>query len=304
MIKTPEKNSGMAAVFVLMMVDGLHFVFARMLLPHVSPEISAFYVLLIGTIEVGIYTLVTGKLHLSTFKKNIWVFLLIGFLVATSTNINYEAVAFVDAGTASLLNEVSIIFGLLFGLMWLKEKFSTPQLWGSLLAIAGVFVINYQSGDYLRLGSLMILCGSFMYAAHAAITKRYASEINLGEFFFFRLLSTSTFLFLFSLGRGALALPKAEAWPYLILAATVDIGISRTLYYVALRKLNVSFLSVLLTLSPVVTILWSLLLFGETPGKQQLIGGAAVIAGVMLVTYYRYKKSEKKIEPKTAQPVE
>ena len=151
----PEKssaNTGLLAVFILMLVDGLHFVFARMLLPHISPNVSAFYVLLIGTIEIGLFALITGKLRWKTFKNNLWFFLAIGFLVAISTNINYEAVAFVDAGTASLLSQVSIIFGLLFGLFWLKERFNKIQIWGSLIAIAGVFAMNYQSGDYLRLG--------------------------------------------------------------------------------------------------------------------------------------------------------
>ena len=123
-----------------------------------------------------------------------------------------------------------------------------------------------------------------MYAAHTAITKKFGERIDFIEFFFFRLLSTSFFLFMISFSRGALELPKAEAWPYLLLTASVDIVVSRSLYYVALRKLNVSLLSILLTLSPVITIIWSFLLFREIPGSQQLFGGIAVIAGVMLIT--------------------
>ena len=42
---------------LLLLIDSLHFVFARALLPHISPWVSAMYVLAIGTLEVGIYRL-------------------------------------------------------------------------------------------------------------------------------------------------------------------------------------------------------------------------------------------------------
>jgi drug/metabolite transporter (DMT)-like permease len=51
-----------------------------------------------------------------------------------------------------------------------------------------------------------------------------------------------------------------------------------------LRRLSLTFHTIILTLSPVITILWSLFLFAEWPMRQGMIGGAAVIAGVAIVT--------------------
>ena len=104
------------------------------------------------------------------------------------------------------------------------------------------------------------------------------------DFFFFRLLCTTGVLFVFAVGRQALAWPSAKAWPLLVLVGTVDVVVSRTLYYVALRRLRLSILSVVLTLSPVVAVGWSLLLFDTFPTRQQLLGGVAVILGVLVVT--------------------
>jgi len=67
-------------------------------------------------------------------------------------------------------------------------------------------------------------------------------------------------------------------------AGTVDVVLSRVLYYVALRRLKMSIHTIILTLSPMLTILWSVILFSEKPSAQAFIGGAAVIAGVLLVT--------------------
>jgi drug/metabolite transporter (DMT)-like permease len=54
-----------------------------------------------------------------------------------------------------------------------------------------------------------------------------------------------------------------------------------------LRRVRMSFHAIILTMSPVVAILWSLLLFRETPTIQGFMGGAAVIAGVIIVTLSR-----------------
>jgi drug/metabolite transporter (DMT)-like permease len=245
------------------------------------------YVLAIGTIEVGVFVLIRGGLHFKVLKRHLWLFLVIGFLVATSTNINYEAVAFIDPGTASLLAETYILFGVVFGVFWLRDKLYPTQIAGALVALAGVFFFTFQHGDYMRTGSLLILSSAFMYAVHAAIAKRYGGSVEFLDFFFFRLLFTSGFLLVFALGRRALVWPSPTTWLLLALVATVDVVVSRTLYYVALRRLNMSIHSIVLTLSPVAAICWSLLLFDTFPTPQQLLGGAAVILGVLLVTIGR-----------------
>ena len=83
-------------------------------------------------------------------------------------------------------------------------------------------------------------------------------------------------------GNDLVMPPGWQAWTVLLLAGTMNIVLSRALYYLALQRLALSLHSIILTLSPVVAIGWTLLLFGIWPTAQQLVGGAAVIAGVML----------------------
>jgi drug/metabolite transporter (DMT)-like permease len=277
-------NSGFVLVAALLIVDSLHFVFARLLLPHISPAISAMYVLAVATAEVALFGLIRRRPHFDVLGKHAWLFLSIGFLVAASTNINYEAVALIDPGTASLLSETSILFGLGLGLIWLREKLTLAQIGGAALALIGVFVITFQPGAYMHLGSLLVLSSAFMYALHAAIAKRYGGQIEFLDFFFFRLLCTTGMLLFFAVGRRALVWPSARAWALLVLVGTVDVVVSRTLYYLTLRRLRMSIHSIVLTLSPLAAVLWSLLLFDTLPTLRQFLGGAAVILGVLIVT--------------------
>jgi drug/metabolite transporter (DMT)-like permease len=169
-------------------------------------------------------------------------------------------------------------------LFWLRDKLTKKQLAGALIAIAGVLIITFQPGDYLRLGSLMVLVSSFLYALHAAVAKRYGDEIDFVDFFFFRLLFTTSFLFVFAVSRQQFILPDGKALLLLIMVGTVDVVISRTLYYVTLRRMDMSVHAIILTLSPVAAVLWSLLLFSTFPSWGQLFGGFAVILGVLVVT--------------------
>lgn len=274
-------------VSVLLLLDSLHFVFARSLLPHISPAVSVLYVLGVSTVEVGLYALARKQLHWRSLKRHFWFFLAIGFLIAASTNINYEAVAFIDPGTASLLNQMSILFGLGFGVLWMRDKLTWKQVGGACLTLAGVFIISFQHGNYLRFGSVLVVGAALMYALHAALSKRFGDGMDFLDFFFGRLLFTTAVLFVFSTVRGALAWPTAAAWPWLILVGTVDVVLSRTLYYIALRRLTMSVHTLILTLTPILSVLWSLLLFDVVPTVARLVGGAAIITGVLIVTMNR-----------------
>lgn len=274
-------------VLALLLVDGLHFVFARALHDVLPPLTSVVFVMGVATAEVAAFAIATRRFRVQTFLRKAPFFLAIGALVALSTSINYIAVGFVDPGTAALLAQMSVVFGLGFGLLWLRERLTRQQFFGAALCILGVAVITFQPGDYFRLGALMIIGGTFLYALHMALVKRYGGGMDFVEFFLWRLMSTTACLVLLAGAQGALAWPSANAWPLLLITGTVDIVISRSLYYLSLRRLKMSVLTLVLTLTPVVTIVWSLALFGVQPTLQQVIGGAAVLIGVLIVTLRR-----------------
>ena len=271
-------------VAALLMVDGLHFIFARALRDHLPPATAALYVLAVGTLEVGLFAAAQGRLRWRTFRRHAWFFLAIGALVAAATTINYGAVAYIAPGTASLLAETSILFGVGFGILWLRDTLTGVQSLGALVSLAGVSVITFQPGDYLRLGSLLVIGSAFLYALHTALVKRHGDEIDFIEFFAWRLAATVGFLLLSAAGQRLLAWPSREAWLLLVLTGSVDVVISRTLYYLALRRLSISVHSLVLTLGPVAAILWSFFLFGLRPSAREALGGLAVLAGIALVT--------------------
>lgn len=278
-------NGPMVAILPLLLVfDSMHFVFARLLAPYIPSDSGAFYVLFTAMVVFGAYAVFTRRLDLRIFWEHKWFFLSIGALIGLSTNVGYAAVQYIDPGTASMLNKLSTLFSVLFGVFWLREQFYAGQWIGAALALAGVFTITFQPGDYLRFGALLIVIGTLSYALHTALVKRNGNEMDFVNFFFFRVAASTAALFLIALGRGRLVVPSStEVWLLLTLVGTVDVVLSRLCFYWALRHMTMSVHSLILTVSPVLAVLWTYLLIGELPTIQQMIGGAAVVIGVLLV---------------------
>lgn len=282
-----EKAERAALFAALLLVESLHYVFARLLLPYLPPLASSMYVLAVGTVEVAVFAAMRRKLDWRPALRHFRFFAAIGFCIATSTMLNYVAVRYMDVGTASMLGKTGVIISLLLSVVWLRERLTRQQTLGATLAVLGAIVISFHPGDIVQFGSLLILASTTLYALHTALVKRYGQEMDFVEFFLHRLLFTTAFLFVFAALGRQLVWPDGSTWLLLLLAGTVDVVISRALYYTTLRMFRMSVHTIILTLSPVVSILLSLLLFGTFPGVQDLLGGLFVLAGVALVTRER-----------------
>ena len=269
----------------LLLVDSLYYIFARLLLPLLPPAAGAMYMMVVGTVQVAL--LMGGRVDWRVLWRHRWLFLTVGLLVGVNTNMGFVAVRYIDPGTASLLSRTSILFGVALGVAWLGERLRRLEVVGAAIAVAGVAVISFQPGDYLRWGSLLVVASTALYALHSAVVKRFAGEIPFGEFMFFRVAAVAAVLVVLAVAQGAVVWPTAEAWSWVALAAAVNVVLSRGLYYLALRRLDMSFLAIVLTLTPVVTWLWSVLTFGGQPTATEIGGGLATLTGVLLVTASR-----------------
>lgn len=289
-------NNTSFAIGMVLLFDSFHLILARWLSNSLHPLASAFWVLGIAAVEIAVYLKIMGLIDWQVLKDHFWFFFSIGFLVAVATSMNYTAVTFVDAGTASMLSRSSTIFAIAFGIIWLKDRLTPLQWIGAAVALIGVLTISFQPIQSFQIGALLVLGSAFAYSLHAAIVKRYGDEIDFGNFMLFRVGMTAAILLAFVLAAPLTAadpvrfLPQAGfEWMALIITGTVDVVFSRVFYYWSLRQIELSYHSIFLILAPVVTVLWSFLIFGEVPNLQTFIGGAIVILGIFVVNWERLR---------------
>ncbi|MFK7801172.1 MAG: DMT family transporter [Anaerolineae bacterium] len=288
-------NNTPFAIGMVLLFDSLHLIWARSLNNSLHPIASSFWVLGFAAVEIAIFLIIRREVDFNVFKEHAWFFLTIGILVAIATSMNYTAVNYVDAGTASMLSRSSTIFAIAFGIIWLKDHLTTLEWIGAAIALIGVLTISFQPVRSFQIGALLVLGSAFAYSLHAAIVKKYGGEMDFANFMLFRVGTIAVILLFFVVGAPVVTgnpirfFPVGFEWIALIIVGTFDVVLSRVFYYWSLRKIELSFHSIFLVLAPVVTILWSYLFFGETPNLQTYIGGAVVIFGIFVVNWERIR---------------
>ncbi len=289
-------NNTNFAIGMLLLFDSFHLILARWLSNSLHPLASSFWVLTIATVEIAVFLKVMGLIEWQLLKTHFRFFFSIGFIVAVATSMNYTAVTFVDAGTASMLSRSSTIFAIAFGVIWLKDRLTPLQWLGAAVALIGVLTISFQPIQSFQIGALFVLGSAFSYSLHAAIVKRYGGDIDFGNFMLFRVGLTAAVLLVFLLSATFTASTPIQVvpqnsfqWMAVTVTATIDVVFSRVFYYWSLRQVELSYHSIFLILAPVVTVLWSFLIFGEVPNLQTFIGGAIVILGIFVVNWERLR---------------
>ena len=272
----------------LLLVDSLYYVFARISALYLPPAAGAMYMMVLGALEIA--ALMRGRIDWRVLGAHRWLFLAIGLLVGVNTNMGFAVIRYVDPGTASLLSRTAILFGVGLGVLWLRERLTRMEVLGAAIAVAGTAVVSFQPGDYFRWGALVVILSTLLYAVHSALAKRWGSSIPLAEFLLFRVSATAAVLVALTAAQGQLLWPELPVLGLLAAMAFVNILVSRGLYYLALRRMDMSLLTIVLTLTPVVTWLWSMPLFGGRPTGQEIAGGVAVLVGVLVVTVSRARR--------------
>ncbi|GIX47715.1 MAG: hypothetical protein KatS3mg131_1926 [Candidatus Tectimicrobiota bacterium] len=78
------------------------------------------------------------------------------------------------------------------------------------------------------------------------------------------------------------ALPDAAGWLALLLAGTLQMGLSFVLYATAIQRVRAIEAILIPVLEPLFNPLWVFLALGERPSRWALLGGAVVVAAVTL----------------------
>ena len=212
--------------------------------------------------------------------------------VACFNTLVYIGVYYTTSINASLMNSSTPIIIYILSFIFLKERLSKFQLIGTALSLAGVvFILSKGSLETLLLfsfnkGDLIVLIAVFCWGVYSLLVKQYAG----------RLPGYSTFLVTIALGVMML-LPFTI---YELMTTSVEIVWSPStigaILYVGIIASIVAFLSwnngvvalgankasIYLNFIPLFATIFAVLFLDEDLLLAQLIGGLAVICGVLL----------------------
>ncbi|HET6744945.1 MAG TPA: DMT family transporter [Candidatus Limnocylindria bacterium] len=217
-----------------------------------------------------------------------------GVFFAVDLELFHHAIQLVGAGLATVLGNTQVVFvavlaWLLLGeRMALRTALAIPVVLGGVVLISGVIGADAY-GDNPQLGVIIGLGTGLAYAGFLLVLRHGNADLRrpAGPLFDATLSSTIVSL--------AIGLPLGEidlvpSWPahgYLIALALSAQVVGWLIISVSLPRLPAALTSVVLTLQPVGSVLLAMLLLSETPSQVQLLGAAAILAGLLLATVRR-----------------
>ena len=214
--------------------------------------------------------------------------------VAAFNTLVYIGLHYTTSINASLMNSSTPIIIYILSFLFLKERLTKFQLFGTLLSLAGVlFIISGGSFESLlafsfNKGDIIVLVAVFCWSIYSLLIKKYAGKLP----------GYSTFLVTIAL--GALMLLPFTGYELLTTSQAIIWGTSTigAIFYVGIIASIVAFLSwntgvvalgankagIYLNFIPVFATIFAVLFLDEKLLVAQVVGGIAVIAGVFITT--------------------
>jgi drug/metabolite transporter (DMT)-like permease len=190
----------------------------------------------------------------------------------------------IDAGTSSMLIQLSPILIAVLAAVFLGERFSRYLALGLALAFAGVVVISLGSGESSNrdiIGVLLCLVSAVAYAVALILQKPLMSRITSIQVTWLgcSIGAIATLPFVGELVADVRHAPLASTL-WVVYLGVFPTAIAFTTYGYALTHMDASRLSVTTYLVPVITVLLAWGLLGETPPALAYLGGALALLGV------------------------
>ncbi|MFN8193159.1 MAG: DMT family transporter [Nocardioidaceae bacterium] len=284
----PARWVSVAAIAVTLLLWASAFVAIRHLGHDFSPGALSLGRLGVGTVALGVVALSRGLVRPS--RTDLLAIIAIGVLWFGIYNIALnEGERRVDAGTASMLLQVSPVLIAVLAATFLRERFTRYLAIGLFLAFAGVAVIGLSTspgGHRDALGVGLCLVSALVYSISLILQKPVVARVSALQLTWLACTVGAVVCLPFAgqLVREAADAPVASLlWvAYLGIFPT---AIAFTTYAFALRHMPVSRLGVTTYLVPPITIVMGILFLQEAPPSLAYVGGVLALVGVAVARH-------------------
>jgi drug/metabolite transporter (DMT)-like permease len=298
-----DKKINNLGIFLLLIVTFLIWSNSFIAIKVLLARMNAFDLLRLRFIPVAV---ISWGLIILFYRKEAWQIVkahpvrvtLGGLLMVISYNLFLNSgMKYVQPNAASLLIALNPLITLLLAVRFLHEPFTRRRLLGTIVTFIGLALVvllgrvGASSGTWIALDkvpyALLVLGGPLSWATATIIIKP-ALKNHSPLVFNFTSLAIGSFPLLFFIDRPfiakVLSLQPLEygAAAFLALACTI---LAYTFWNNAVKHWHASNVSLFVYLNPPLTAIFTYLFFGIGITFYFLVGGAIMLAGIILATW-------------------
>jgi len=197
----------------------------------------------------------------------------------------------VPASRASLIMALNPAVTLLGAAIFLHERLTRTKVLGIVIALVGVAVVlghgnpvNLFRGS-VGIGEIVLFGCPISWAANTLIAKRMLANLSpIAQTAWASIAGTAMLAVILAV-QGGIAVPvvSARAWAALVFLGIFGTAIALVLFYDGVRRIGAARASVFINLVPVFAVALGVLLLDETLESSMLVGGALVVAGILML---------------------
>jgi len=250
-----------------------------------SPYEKTFWRMVFGALTVLTMALVQGRRPHYT-RRDGPRFLLFGLVTAVHFLTFIAALNFTSIAHALTVTYTAPVFVTLFSAIFLKEPIASRNYVGILIVVTGIAVlVGFQPVLTTRMliGDGLALISAVAFGFYSVIGRSQRNTYPL-----------LTYTFAAYAVAGLWTLPPAIAtWTpeayrplqilSIIAAGVVPLGIGHTLYNAAIRRTHATYVNLIATQEVTGGVLLGVLVLGQMPTLNSLVGATITLAGIALV---------------------
>ncbi len=249
----------------------------------VSSGELALYRAIMAAILIGAYLWISeNKIPFRSIKKAVPLLLFSGMAMGINWMLLFEAYRYTTVSVATLSYYFAPVLVMIVCPILFREKITVKQVICFIMSTLGIVLITGvgdvgQSGtDFI--GILFGLGAAVFYAAVIIINK-FIKEVDGIHRTFLQFVAAIIILIPYVAMTGGIHLSNLDTlgWGALLFVGIVHTGITYCLYFSSLKEISGQKVAILSYIDPLVAVLISVTLLGETMTVWQVIGGILIL---------------------------
>lgn len=250
-------------------------------IPVSSGEL-ALYRAVLAALMIGGFLLVTGQRI--PFKKIGWgipLLLLSGAAMGFNWILLFEAYRYTTVSTATLCYYFAPVLVTIASPILFREKLGPKGILCFVMSTLGIVLITgvgSLGGGNAFLGILFALGAAVLYAS-VVLMNKFIKSVDGIHRTFLQFLAAIAVLTPYVLLNGGVTLGRMDGvgWICLLTVGLVHTGVAYCLYFTSLKDLSGQQAAILSYVDPLVAVLVSVAVLGESMGPWQIVGGILIL---------------------------
>ena len=205
--------------------------------------------------------------------------------------LTFTGLSMIDASLGGIIVQLEVPFSVLLAVIFFRERPGLLRIIGMTVSFIGIALIAGKpslSGELE--GILLTASGALVWAIGQIMYKRISSQINgLTGIAWIGVIAAPQMLIgsmIFETGQvDALMNASWVGWASVVYLGLIMTVVGYGIWFTVLARNPVSHVMPVLLVLPVFTVLFSVLLLGERPSLEVLLGGVTILAGVSLIVF-------------------